>query len=264
MSIKSLASYAYVSTQGPSNYNSLKVSPFSSNGENEICLPNHQLIPLPSGDVCGVQHISCTKYVPSSYQQWNNFHLNRFEYSVGRSCPYFEAAPAVCRHSMPTSNEQSTSACEYISRKIMYCIDIIFFGKVPRVKAIYSPFPSLDYFVKGILEKLQLSFEVVLVSLYYMIRIQGILPDVNFYFMRVVGMHPFKILHSLSLSCMILSCKFLFDDTFSNDIWSQVSCSMFTITEINYIEMIVLKLLDYKLWPNEEVTLNYAWQLFCQ
>ena len=60
------------------------------------------------------------------------------------------------------------------------------------------------------------------------------------------------------LASLIVASKYLFDDTYDNKAWAQVSQGLFSIGEVNRMEIELLKFLDYQLVFQENEWLEFV------
>jgi Cyclin, N-terminal domain len=143
----------------------------------------------------------------------------------------------------------------YITNKLLACFS-------SRIHAIYCAYPSLNAFIYGLHEKMQLSMEIIVIALYYILKIY-FMPSRMAMLPGSLNIHPNKFNHGVVLGCLVLATKFLQDDTFSNDLWSQLTFGLFSTLELNRIERQLLRLLDFRLWPQDPFLLQSAYKFFC-
>ncbi|EPZ35639.1 hypothetical protein ROZALSC1DRAFT_27074 [Rozella allomycis CSF55] len=106
-----------------------------------------------------------------------------------------------------------------------------------RAEASIKEMPTVVKFLKEILGRTRLSTITLVLALFYLDRLKGMHPACR-------GTHGSG--HRLLLSSLMVSSKYLFDDTYDNKTWCLVS-KCFSLSEVNQMENEFLYFLQYKL-----------------
>ncbi|ORX56960.1 hypothetical protein DM01DRAFT_1271828, partial [Hesseltinella vesiculosa] len=122
------------------------------------------------------------------------------------------------------------------------------------VPAIWGPFNrslAFKQFCQKIIKATQISCTCIVLSLYYIHRLRSAYPHIT----ASMGSEI-----RLFTTALVLSNKYLEDNTFTNKTWSQVSS--IPINELNIMEMEFLCALEYNLHlPHDQFQ---QWQTTCQ
>ncbi|KAI8803600.1 hypothetical protein BJ742DRAFT_682926, partial [Cladochytrium replicatum] len=102
--------------------------------------------------------------------------------------------------------------------------------------------PGLAQFIMSVMHRTRSSLSSLALALFYLTRLKQIHP-----FCR--GSHGSG--HRLVLAALIVASKYLYDDTFNNKAWSSVSSGLYSLEEVNQMEIELLFFLKYQLWVTE-------------
>ncbi|EGF84129.1 hypothetical protein BATDEDRAFT_85420 [Batrachochytrium dendrobatidis JAM81] len=103
---------------------------------------------------------------------------------------------------------------------------------------------ELDQFIKVIISRTRLSSSTLVTAFLYLERLKTCHP-------KCKG-SPGSA-HRLILSAIMLAAKFLYDDTFDNTAWATVSSGIFSLEQVNHMEMEMLYFLDYNMYVSLEM-----------
>lgn len=113
-----------------------------------------------------------------------------------------------------------------------------------------SSAPALAEFTAYLLTRTRLSVNCLFVALFYLNKLKQRFPQAK-------GSSG----HRLILSALIVSQKFVNDDTYNNKTWSTVATGVFTLQEINQMERELCAFLEWKLWVKRDELESFVWQL---
>lgn len=102
--------------------------------------------------------------------------------------------------------------------------------------------PPLTKFIGHILYRTRVSIMTLVLALHFLRRLKQLHP---------VCKGSYGSGHRLILASVITASKYLYDDTYDNRAWAQVSCGLFKIEEVNQMEAEFLRFLDYRLYIRE-------------
>ncbi|KAL2918257.1 hypothetical protein HK105_202184 [Polyrhizophydium stewartii] len=107
---------------------------------------------------------------------------------------------------------------------------------------------DLCQFIATIMSRTRLSSNTLVLAFLYLDRLKSMHP-------RCKG-SPGSA-HRLILSAIMLAAKFLYDDTFDNTAWATVSSGLFSLEQVNHMEMEMLYFLNFRLFVSQS-----EWQAF--
>ncbi|ORX91448.1 hypothetical protein K493DRAFT_152364, partial [Basidiobolus meristosporus CBS 931.73] len=99
--------------------------------------------------------------------------------------------------------------------------------------------PKLSEFIDSVVRRTNTSWSSILIALTYLIRLKQKHPGCK---------GTYGSGHRLLLASIMVATKYLNDDAYYNKTWASVCNGIFTIQEINKMEMELLFFLDFKLY----------------
>ncbi|KAI8813310.1 hypothetical protein BJ742DRAFT_865804, partial [Cladochytrium replicatum] len=108
--------------------------------------------------------------------------------------------------------------------------------------------PGLHQFIMSVMQRTRSSLSSLALALFYLTRLKQIHP-----FCR--GSHGSG--HRIMLAALIVASKYLYDDTFNNKAWSSVSSGLYSLDEVNQMEIELLYFLKYQLWVTESSWIDF-------